>query len=413
MIDEFLKEINKVIPLIKNNVIVDKIKEIKKSETILLNCLEYYQRTTLGLVMIVKNQEDLVSDVLKTAKSFNLDSYVVVDTGSSDKTVENLLELNFVRTEYLHWEENYGLMRNRAAEFSSMDWVLTLDSDEVFLTEPLDLKVLVSVLYIVLEKPFAINFEQHYNKSSKYGIPDRIYSRKTENFVGLVHEELRNKETKEAVMSIDTRIQIINKGSETKQVIKFDKEERYKNLLFQMIEIEPDNPRWVAFLSNRAIEALIINGQYEKLICKHLFITNKYSKRIGNLKIHKYTKMLLEKYISYLILWKNYDKANELLKVGLLLYPNNMAFIFFKGMIQIESVKDLSKTYLIRDLKKYIESDKQTLCDSSYRDTSSLELIIAELNELAGKKKVAKKIITEINDDNFCYNFWDQWNDNL
>lgn len=391
MIDEFLKEINKVIPLIKNNVIVDKIKEIKKSETILLNCLEYYQRTTLGLVMIVKNQEDLVSDVLKTAKSFNLDSYVVVDTGSSDKTVENLLELNFVRTEYLHWEENYGLMRNRAAEFSSMDWVLTLDSDEVFLTEPLDLKVLVSVLYIVLEKPFAINFEQHYNKSSKYGIPDRIYSRKTENFVGLVHEELRNKETKEAVMSIDTRIQIINKGSETKQVIKFDKEERYKNLLFQMIEIEPDNPRWVAFLSNRAIETLIINGQYEKLICKHLFITNKYSKRIGNLKIHKYTKMLLEKYISYLILWKNYDKANELLKVGLLLYPNNMAFIFFKGMIQIESVKDLSKTYLIRDLKKYIESDKQTLCDSSYRDTSSLELIIAELNELAGKKKVAKK----------------------
>ena len=178
MIDEFLKEINKVIPLIKNNVIVDKIKEIKKSETILLNCLEYYQRTTLGLVMIVKNQEDLVSDVLKTAKSFNLDSYVVVDTGSSDKTVENLLELNFVRTEYLHWEENYGLMRNRAAEFSSMDWVLTLDSDEVFLTEPLDLKVLVSVLYIVLEKPFAINFEQHYNKSSKYGIPDRIYLEK-------------------------------------------------------------------------------------------------------------------------------------------------------------------------------------------------------------------------------------------
>ena len=412
MIDEFLKEINKVIPLIKNNVIVDKIKEIKKSETILLNCLEYYQRTTLGLVMIVKNQEDLVSDVLKTAKSFNLDSYVVVDTGSSDKTVENLLELNFVRTEYLHWEENYGLMRNRAAEFSSMDWVLTLDSDEVFLTEPLDLKVLVSVLYIVLEKPFAINFEQHYNKSSKYGIPDRIYSRKTENFVGLVHEELRNKETKEAVMSIDTRIQIINKGSETKQVIKFDKEERYKNLLFQMIEIEPDNPRWVAFLSNRAIEALIINEQYEKLICKHLFITNKYSKRIGNLKIHKYTKMLLEKYISYLILWKNYDKANELLKVGLLLYPNNMAFIFFKGMIQIESVKNLSKTYLIRDLKKYIESDKQTLCDSSYRDTQSLELIIAELNELAGKKKVAKKIITEINDDNLKY-FWDQWNDNL
>lgn len=412
MIDEFLKEINKVIPLIKNNVIVDKIKEIKKSETILLNCLEYYQRTTLGLVMIVKNQEDLVSDVLKIAKSFNLDSYVVVDTGSSDKTVENLLELNFVRTEYLHWEENYGLMRNRAAEFSSMDWVLTLDSDEVFLTEPLDLKVLVSVLYIVLEKPFAINFEQHYNKSSKYGIPDRIYSRKTENFVGLVHEELRNKETKEAVMSIDTRIQIINKGSETKQVIKFDKEERYKNLLFQMIEIEPDNPRWVAFLSNRAIEALIINEQYEKLICKHLFITNKYSKRIGNLKIHKYTKMLLEKYISYLILWKNYDKANELLKVGLLLYPNNMAFIFFKGMIQIESVKNLSKTYLIRDLKKYIESDKQTLCDSSYRDTSSLELIIAELNELAGKKKVAKKIITEINDDNLKY-FWDQWNDNL
>ncbi|MGM7415833.1 glycosyltransferase [Lactococcus lactis] len=411
MIKEFLKEINKVIPLIKDRVIVEKINEMKKSETILLKCLEYYQRTTLGLVMIVKNQEDLVSDVLNATKSFNLDDYVVVDTGSSDKTVDNLLKLNFIRTEHLHWEENYSLMRNRAAEFSSMDWVLFLDSDEVFLTKPLDLKVLISVLHAVLEKPFAINFEQHYNNSSKYGIPDRIYSRKSEKFFGLVHEELRNKDTNESVLSIDTRIQIINKGSETKHVIKFDKEERYKNLLFQMIEIEPDNPRWVAFLSNKAIETLIINEQYERLIRKHLFVTNKYSKKIGNIKNHKYTKMLLEKYVSYLILWNKYDRANELLKIGLLLYPNNMAFIFFKGLIQIESIKDLSKKYLMENLKNYIESDKQILYDSSYRDTQSLELIIAELNELAGKKKMAQKIIAEIKDDNLKF-FWGQWNDN-
>lgn len=96
-------------------------------------------------------------------------------------------------------------------------------------------------------------------------------------------------------MSIDIRIQIINKGFDTKQVIKFDKEERYKNLLFQMIEIEPDNPKWVAFLSNKVIETLIINGKYEKLICKHLFITNKYLKRIGNLNVYKYTNNVIGK----------------------------------------------------------------------------------------------------------------------
>jgi glycosyltransferase involved in cell wall biosynthesis len=411
MIEEFLEEINEIIPLIKDSVIVEQIEEMKKSETTLLKCLEYYQKTTLGLVMIVRNQEELISDVLKTANAFNLDDYVVVDTGSSDKTVENLLKLNFVRTKYLNWEENYSLMRNRAAEFSSMDWILILDSDEVFLTKPLNLKILVSVLHTVLERPFAINFEQHYKNTSKYGIPDRIYSRKSEKFFGLVHEELRNKGTEEAVISIDTRIQIMNEGSETEQVIKFDKEERYKNLLFQMIEIEPENPRWVAFLSNKAIETLIIDGRYEKIICKHLFITNKYSKRIGNLKIHKYTKMLLEKYISYLILWKNYGRANELLKIGLLLYPNNMEFMFFKGLIQIEEIKDLSKAYLMENLKNYIESDKQILCDSSYRDTQSLELIIAELNELFGRKKTSKKIIAEIEDETLKF-FWKEWNDN-
>lgn len=120
--------------------------------------------------------------------------------------------------------------------------------------------------------------------------------------------------------------------------------------------------------------------------------------------------MLLEKYISYLILWKNYDRAKELLKVGLLLYPNNMAFIFFKGLIQIESIKNVSKTYLMENLKNYIESDKQILSDSSYRDTQSLELIIAELNELTGKKKMAQKIIKEITDDDLKF-FWNQWND--
>src|ERR1700750_1331939 len=56
------------------------------------------------------------------------DEIVVVDSGSSDATVE-IARRHATRVEVRDWP-GYGAQKNRAAELASNDWILSLDADE-------------------------------------------------------------------------------------------------------------------------------------------------------------------------------------------------------------------------------------------------------------------------------------------
>ncbi|MDX6596735.1 MAG: hypothetical protein QOE87_622, partial [Gaiellales bacterium] len=83
---------------------------------------------TLSLCMIVKDEEELLPACLEAARAA-VDEIVVVDTGSSDRTVE-IAESFGARVVSFPWNGSFADARNVSIEHATGDWILYLDADE-------------------------------------------------------------------------------------------------------------------------------------------------------------------------------------------------------------------------------------------------------------------------------------------
>ena len=83
---------------------------------------------TLSVCMIVKNEEEFLADCLKSVAPV-ADQIVVVDTGSTDRTVE--IARSFDAQVYpFEWCDDFSAARNASIEHATGDWILWLDADE-------------------------------------------------------------------------------------------------------------------------------------------------------------------------------------------------------------------------------------------------------------------------------------------
>jgi glycosyltransferase involved in cell wall biosynthesis len=81
----------------------------------------------LSLIVIAKNEEAQIGRCLRSA-SF-ADEMVMVDNGSTDKTIEIARSLGAKVIVTPDWP-GFGAQKNRALDAASGDWVLSLDADE-------------------------------------------------------------------------------------------------------------------------------------------------------------------------------------------------------------------------------------------------------------------------------------------
>lgn len=87
----------------------------------------------LSLAMMVKNEEEFLEDALLSAKSF-CDELIVVDTGSTDRTVEIAHDLG-ATVSYFPWINDFSAARNETLRCANGQWVAILDADERFVGE--------------------------------------------------------------------------------------------------------------------------------------------------------------------------------------------------------------------------------------------------------------------------------------
>lgn len=82
----------------------------------------------ISLCMIVKNEEKFLAECLESVKNI-VDEIIIVDTGSTDKTIEIANSYN-ARVFHFEWKNDFSQARNESIKYATGDWILILDADE-------------------------------------------------------------------------------------------------------------------------------------------------------------------------------------------------------------------------------------------------------------------------------------------
>jgi glycosyltransferase involved in cell wall biosynthesis len=89
-----------------------------------------YRTPSMGisLCMIVKNEEDWVVGAVQSVRSI-VNEVIIVDTGSTDSTLDRLQELGAKIIKY-QWKDSFADARNLSLASAREQWILVLDADE-------------------------------------------------------------------------------------------------------------------------------------------------------------------------------------------------------------------------------------------------------------------------------------------
>ena len=220
------------------------------------------------LNMIVKNESKIIERLLTSVVGF-IDEIFIVDTGSSDNTIEKITEFmknNNIKGQVLqHHFVNFGLTRSfaleRCQESSSCDYILLLDADMTLKfgedTNKNDLKRTLSEDVYYLTQGDDAFYYKNVRLVKNY---KRFY------YLGVTHEYLNCNEmySKDTISKDVLCIHDIGDGGS-----KGDKFKRDIDLLEKGLLSEPNNVRYMFYLANSYKD----DGQYEKAI-------KNYDKRI-------------------------------------------------------------------------------------------------------------------------------------
>jgi tetratricopeptide (TPR) repeat protein len=112
--------------------------------------------------MMVKNEEELLPEALDSVRDW-VDEIIVVDTGSTDKTVE-IAESYGAKIFHQEWEADFSKHRNYTVELASCEWVFVIDADERF--NQSDVPLLMKLINSPENEIISINVFNRYRGSN-------------------------------------------------------------------------------------------------------------------------------------------------------------------------------------------------------------------------------------------------------
>ena len=147
---------------------------------------------TISLCMIVKNEQDVIGRCLESVKEI-VDEIIIVDTGSSDNTIEIASQYTQKIYHFL-WIDDFAAARNFSFSKASKDYILWLDADDViepkYKQEFLTLKQTLPNTIDIVMLPYHVAFDQNNNATHSY-YRERILKRASNfQWVGAVHEAI-------------------------------------------------------------------------------------------------------------------------------------------------------------------------------------------------------------------------------
>jgi len=269
--------------------------------------------------MIVKNEECCLERCLQSVQGL-VDEIVVVDTGSTDRTVEVAQSFDAKIFSY-QWNDSFADARNFSLDQATGDWILVLDADEVVgLGDHQKIRELISktniYLYDLIQTTYCEDSALLGWIPNKLKVAEaegylgyfesplvRLFRRKASiRFHGVLHEHASHCDSQ--IIVGQTGLRIHHYGKIQDELLREKKEDFYLSLAQKKVQEEPQNSlAWEelgVILLNKKLyaEAQVSFERALKLNPKSVqthvsLATLAYHRKEWNQAIHQYLDLLM------------------------------------------------------------------------------------------------------------------------
>ena len=222
---------------------------------------------TVCAAMIVRDEEGYLSECLSRLISA-VDEIVIVDTGSTDKTIEIAKSFDNVTVVEFQWCDDFSAARNAAFPHIKSDWVIWVDADEYLLEEDKHCIRNAAGIFDEFAIPVLLRVgivNEYDNETSKTNYDTiRMFPLKYGlRFTSKIHEQIIVNDEKMLMngrtASNAVRIRLRHFGYMASEIEKKGKLGRNIRLLMEMIEEDETNPLWYCFAGRELFAAGDLN----------------------------------------------------------------------------------------------------------------------------------------------------------
>ncbi|GKU25992.1 tetratricopeptide repeat-containing glycosyltransferase family 2 protein [Clostridium folliculivorans] len=301
-------------------------------------------KNEISLCMIVKNEEEYLPRCLNSVKDI-VDEIIVVDTGSTDRTIEIAKEFN-AKVYSFQWSNNFSEARNESLKHATKDWILILDADEEIYKE--DQELFITLFNSELDENAIYNFEgvsysgNYIDENNKtVNLNPRLFKNNMGiHYESAIHNQLVSSENNYNVICEDVKIH--HYGYLNERIISTDKRNRNLTILKEQFKENP-NDKFICFNLGNEYAAL---GDLKKALEFYYKAYDKFEPNTG----YGFALVIRMVYTHYTL--GEYYEALNLSDEGIKYYPYCTDLHFFKA----EIFKALRKpTLQIKALQKCIE----------------------------------------------------------
>lgn len=287
-------------------------------------------KATVSACMIVKNEEVLLPGCLESIRSW-VDEIVIVDTGSTDKTVE-IAKSYGAKVFFRDWDGDFSAARNFSLSKATCDWIFVIDADEEIVLDDIP-----KIRQGVNQNEYRIIAIDVLNMNKDTGattsfLPSNRFFRRDAGFYydGIVHNQLTY-ERGEVILRVGARLK--HYGYDLSPDIMQKKLARSKKLLEKQLEQRPNDP-FVHFNYAQILRSYNPGPDDEKteLLLRHARLAVELSNTDPEGTLHTHLQALHQIITTYIIQEK-YDEAIEICNQALQLKPDFLDAVYSKAEI--------------------------------------------------------------------------------
>ncbi|MEM5005347.1 glycosyltransferase family 2 protein [Priestia megaterium] len=284
---------------------------------------------TITLCMIVKNEENFLEHCLNTVKEV-VNEIIIVDTGSSDSTMEIAEKYNAQLFEF-KWNNNFAEARNFAIDQASGDYILILDADE-YIESGKGIKE-----DLKLCKDYYINRIKNYSSEGLVRFHEAIRLFKNNiglRYYGRIHEHLNIHEYE---LTATYSKSLIHHCGYKEDVVK-SKDKLQRNIQLLKIEVE-ENPTGYNYFN--------LGKQYKQMD-KLDHSLESFKKSYNLSKTSNYLNELIYHIGDCLRMQSRYKEGIRVIEDGIVFFPYDTDLYFLKAKIYEEYgfLQEAEKSYL-------------------------------------------------------------------